>query len=82
MLSLKDFKKYEVKESAIMNITGGITCAGIDNVLNYLAVNNDQQFDAVVDQLSSNGVQCNWGNATCTAYVSFTNEAYNVHVVC
>ncbi len=59
MLSLKDFKKYEVKESAIININGGITCSGVIDVLTYLVeTRNWAQHDAVWNQIRNGGIQC------------------------
>ena len=83
MLSLKDFKEYEIKgHDSLVKISGGISCPGIDGVLNHLDQADPDQFDAVVNQLSTIGVQCIWGNATCTGYLTFSETAYYVTVQC
>jgi hypothetical protein len=56
MLSLKDFKKYKIENAK--QISGGIQCNEVFDVLEYLEENDPEQFDAVIDQYNTVGIQC------------------------
>ncbi len=60
MLSLKDFKKYEVKEDGLMNINGGISCPEVATVMRILRESGSPQYAAVVNQLQNGGIQCTY----------------------
>lgn len=49
MLSLKDFKKYEVKEDRLNSINGGIMCDDVPGVLSHLQNTNNAQYLAVIN---------------------------------
>jgi hypothetical protein len=50
MLSLKDFKGYEVKKEGGLNkINGGIMCDDVPAVLSHLQQNNPAQYLAVLN---------------------------------
>ncbi|MBL0024956.1 MAG: hypothetical protein IPO98_08005 [Saprospiraceae bacterium] len=81
MLSLKDFKEYEVKKDTLNKISGGIQCSAIDEVLD--ALDGQPQKSAVIEMLWGGGIQCQWGNNTCTVgyYYNANGEARN-YAVC
>ncbi|MBK7636147.1 MAG: hypothetical protein IPJ13_19125 [Saprospiraceae bacterium] len=58
MLSLKDFKKYEVSASSITSIIGGIECRDIHNVISHLVSIDSPQAEAVIDMWKTTGIQC------------------------
>ncbi len=62
MLSLKDFKKYEVKEDRLKEITGGIACNELDQTIAIVEEQNPDQADAIWEQLANGGIQCTRGN--------------------
>ncbi len=80
MLSLKDFKKFEVKSDGLKNVIGGINCNQIDDVLDALEGNPQQS--AVYSMLYGSGVQCQWGNATCRVGLYVSEGQTNSYVAC
>ncbi|MBL0024953.1 MAG: hypothetical protein IPO98_07990 [Saprospiraceae bacterium] len=69
MLSLKDFKEYEIKgHDSLVKISGGIECDAVWGVMEHLSMYNKAQFDQVVYQLRNGGIQCTqdggWYNMT------------------
>ena len=59
MLSLKDFKEYEISEqNGIEKIKGGISCAGVLDAVGWLYSNNYAQYLNVMNQYNTIGIQC------------------------
>lgn len=53
MLSLKDFNAVKIQDnSTLTQITGGITCLEVFEVLDHLAENNPEQFISVLETFS------------------------------
>ncbi|MBK8514996.1 MAG: hypothetical protein IPL55_01515 [Saprospiraceae bacterium] len=61
MLSLKDFKEYEIKNDNLKSILGGIECSSLDGVIATVEEQNPDQADAIWDQLANGGIQCTRG---------------------
>jgi len=63
MLSLKDFKKYEVMESSLQTLKGGISCWMASNIIQNLLDSSDpqqnEQGEAIVNWMIGGGqLQC------------------------
>jgi len=60
MLSLNDFKKFELSSNdSISMVKGGIACSEVDAVAQYLwDIGNIAQYNSLVYQAGTTGIQC------------------------
>jgi hypothetical protein len=62
MLSLKEFKKYEILgQNGTEAINGGISCKNVVTIMVDMYNSGNPQYDNIVHQLQNGGIQCTDG---------------------